>query len=333
MRILSTSASRLQTAEACWFKYWLTYVAKMRDQMKSNWGAEHGSLIHDILEMYVKGIDRDWRTRLYTGYRGLLETQNKWGKKFTMPSPLRVAKPRDYANKPTPCDGCPYKDVEHNRCGISHEPLDALPGCPKSLFEFSVKMLEDAFARYDEIYEGTGEAKVLDAEYEVNMGIRGTEIPLICLFDLVVQLDEDTVWIIDYKTGVTTKNFEELREEIQAKAYFYAGYREFIEDASGKGHKFKNLLLSFDYFQKDPVMVSFTEDERADIERELCDRSEEVKARTTVTRVTGNRAPNPENRGDWKCRYLCDIDVCTREWDKLVEQGRVQNHSFEETSD
>lgn len=323
------SASRLKTFDQCKFKYWLTYHAKVSQEMRSSWGAEHGTLLHDILEFYVTGEDKDWRSRLYRGYQGNLVTRDRYGKEWEMPSPLRVAKPRDFADKPTPCDSCPYKDAANNRCGISHEPLEELSGCPKTLFESSIKMLEAAFRRYDQWFKD--ESSIIAAEYECKMPIRGLDKSFFGIFDLVIKLDEDTVWIVDYKTGVKTQNFDELSDDLQAKAYFWAGYREFIEDANNKGYTFKNLMVTFDYFQGDPISIAFSAEERDSIEAEIRDRTIRVQNETTVTRVTGNREPNPNFRGDWKCRYLCDIDICKREWNKLAAEGRVSGSSFEET--
>lgn len=323
------SASRLKTFESCLFKYWLTYHAKVSHEMKSNWGAEHGTLLHDILEFYVTGEDKDWRSRLYRGYQGTLVTRNRYGQDWEMPSPLRVAKPKEFAEKPTPCDACPYKDAMNNRCGISHESLEKLNGCPKGLFELSIQMLESAFRRYDEWFKDS--SSIIAAEYQCEMPISGLDKSFNGIFDLVIQLDEDTVWIVDYKTGVKTQNYDELADDLQAKAYFWAGYMEFIEDANNKGYKFKHLMVTFDYFQSEPITIAFSAEERKAIESEIRDRTLNVMSQTTVSRVTGRRAPDPNRRGDWMCRYLCDIDICNREWNKLEEEGRVKDGSFKDT--
>ena len=65
MLIKNASASRIETFNTCLFKYWLTYHEKAK--LKSNWGASHGSLLHDILEKYANGSDKDWMDRLYKG--------------------------------------------------------------------------------------------------------------------------------------------------------------------------------------------------------------------------------------------------------------------------
>lgn len=322
MKVKSVSPSRLKTFDMCHFKYWLTYHA--RAKMKSNWGAAHGSLLHDILEAYVKDGVTDWRDRLYRGYQGILETRNRFGNMETMESPLVWAKPKEYAEKPPVCDTCPYADTENNRCGISYKPLDNLPGCPKDLFDGSVKMLEDVFRRYDAIFADPG--RIIEAEYECKLELPGMDVPFMGIMDLVYEIDEDTVCVLDYKSGSWTQDFDQLREDLQAQSYFMAGYKEFIEDQSGKGFKYKNLIVTFDYFLTSPVTVSFTAEERKATEDFIVRETNRIKATTSVHRVIGKRDFN------WKCRALCDNMVCAQKWRELEEAGRIRpDGSFEET--
>src|ERR1700741_1098952 len=148
MLIKNASPSRIETFNTCLFKYYLTY--HLKTPLKSNWGASHGTLLHDILEKFVNGQDKDWMKRLYDGYGGVLLTEDKFGATITLESPLKWAKPADFADEEPQCDGCPFNAGD--TCKISNEPLDALTGCPRKLFEKSVRILNDVFRRYNPLY-------------------------------------------------------------------------------------------------------------------------------------------------------------------------------------
>lgn len=324
------SASRLTTFSQCLFKFYLTYHLNLRNEMKSSFGALNGSLLHAILEKYASGEDRDWLKLLHLGYAGKLKHKDRDGNEVTLRSPLVYAKDKDFKFKDTPCDTCPLRDIANNRCGISHEPLDALSGCPFDLFHEAADLLGSAIARYGEYFDNP--ASMLGIEYKCLIPISGLAEPMTCIFDLVVKEDEDTVHIIDYKGG-KPKGYDELTQDLQARSYFFAGYREFLEDINKHGYKFKNLMVTFDYFRAAPITIALTKSERDSIETEIKNRTNEVKNTTIVRRVVGNRDPNPDNRSDWRCRYLCDIDLCQREWYKLVDAGKIENGAFKHGED
>lgn len=325
MKISSPSASRLTTFSQCSFKYYLTYALNLRNEMKSNFGALNGSLLHAILEKYAANEDRDWMKLLYLGYAGQLKHKDRDGNETILQSPLVYAKNKDFKDKPTPCDTCPMRDLINNRCGISQEPLDQLSGCPFDLFHEAADLLGAAIVRYREYFDNPD--SILGIEYKCLIPISGLEEPMTCIFDLVVKENEDTVHIIDYKGG-KPKTYDELTQDLQARSYFFAGYREFLEDINKKGFKFKNLLVTFDYFRAAPLTIALTSAERTLIENEIRNRTNEVKKTNIIRRVVGNRDPDPNNRSDWRCRYLCDIDLCQREWNKLVDAGQINNGAF-----
>jgi hypothetical protein len=136
----------------CKFKYWLTYHCP-DVTLKSNWGASHGSLVHDVIEQYSNGSDLDWVSRLYRGYGGTLETLDRYQKPEVMETPLVWAKPKDYADKKPYCDTCPYTNLDEGICNISREKLDNLPGCPRDLFDGSISMIEGVIERYKDTWD------------------------------------------------------------------------------------------------------------------------------------------------------------------------------------
>ena len=70
MKLDRISASKTKTFDSCLFKFWIIYV--LGEVPKSNWGAEHGSLLHTILEYLASGEDTNWLKNLFLGYRGEL---------------------------------------------------------------------------------------------------------------------------------------------------------------------------------------------------------------------------------------------------------------------
>jgi len=304
MLIKNASSSRIETFNTCLFKYWLTYHDKAK--LKSNWGASHGNLLHDILEKFANNSDKNWMDRLYKGYGGVLITEDKFGAKVTLESPLIWAKPADYKDAKPECDTCPF--AKDGTCSISLQKLDDLKGCPRKLFEKSVTILKDVFRRYNPLY--SDEKMLVGTEYKIEFKIPNTKVPLICILDLVIDRGNGIVEVIDYKFGNYTKDFDTLAVDVQARICSYAARKEFIEDINKKGHNFKYVFLTFDYFMKAPSTVAFTATQDAATEQSLINTAMKIKNTTVVTRLCGDKDPTSH----WKCKAMCDPDVCRAKW-------------------
>jgi len=321
LKLKSISPSRIKTFDMCKFKYYLTYCTD--EVLKSNWGAAHGSLIHDVLEQYSNGSDLDPIGRLYRGYGGTLETLDRHQEPEVMESPLVWAKPKDYANKKPYCDTCPYAKNEEGICGISREDLSDLPGCPRDLFDGSISMIERTMSRYEEtwkhILRDENNAPV-GCEYGFRINIPGTDVPIIGYMDLVVEEDPETIHVIDYKSGTWTQSYDECREDIQVKMYSLACRREFIDDISNKGYNYKNVILTFDYFTKNPITLAFTKEEDDATEEYVLRKIQEIQSTEWIDRIVPNNEAFQERNARnghkyFKCEYLCDSKVCARRWE------------------
>lgn len=306
MKLKSISPSRIKTYQQCLFKYWMNYHTDI--ELKSNFGAANGTLIHDILENYALGEDTDWAARLYSGYAGQLEIVNRFGKKEFLDSPLRWAKPKDFAEVQPRCDGCPFAD--DGRCKISREPLDALTGCPKKLFEDSHRMTEAALAKYGPIF---ADKDVISAEYPINLPVGNTGVPLIGIIDLVIASDVETVEVIDYKTGKWTQNMSECEQDIQTRIYSWAARRIFIDDELNKGYNYKDVILTFDYFNAHPVTLAFTKEEDEYTGQYVEEMVKRIEETHRITRIIGQGSFN------WKCKSLCDTAKCEENWEGAFE--------------
>lgn len=318
LELTQISPSRIKTYDTCLFKYYLTYVQKA--EMKSNWGAANGSLIHTILENYTNKSNTAWLDQLYKGFAGELEFIDK-DEMVKMKSPLALAKEKEYQLKKPECDICDYTDFDNNRCGISKEPLDNLTGCPQYLFDKSRSMIEDTIFRYDDIWNRILKInnQLAGIEYEFFIPVRGTEVLMHGLEDLVVVDNEDTVHIYDYKTGVKTQDYNECKEDLQVKMYSLAARREFIDDIHNKGFKFKNVLLTFDYFQDQPVTLAFSKEEDDATEEFVREKILKIQNTSTITRIVPNGVDwNERGKNNswkhWRCKFLCDTNACEKFW-------------------
>jgi hypothetical protein len=324
LKLKSISPSRIKTFDMCRFKYWLTYNCP-DITLKSNWGACHGSLVHDVLENLSTGDDPDWVARLYRGYGGTLETLDRYQKPEVMETPLVWAKPKDYADKKPHCDTCPY--AADGECSISREPLDKLPGCPRSLFDGSIAMIERVIERYQDTWPNIlrdPEGKSVGCEYFFKINIPKTDVPILGYMDLVIERDSETIEVIDYKSGTWTQDYDECRKDIQVRMYSLAARREFIDDISGHGYKYKNVIMTFDYFTKSPITVAFTADEDAKTERDVLCKIREIEATAWIDRVVRSSKEFSERRA-WKCNYLCDSGVCANQWSGRFKTDEGQN--------
>jgi hypothetical protein len=262
------------------------------------------------LENYSNGDDTDWMQRLYDGYGGTLQTLDYHQKPITMESPLVWAKPKDYAEQQPHCAACPYKG-DDGTCTINREPLDALTGCPKHLFQISIDMLRQVMDKYRDIWPmilRDPEGKLIGAEYGFRMPLPGVDVPVIGFMDLAIDDGNGTLEIIDYKSGAWTQTYDECRKDIQVRTYSLAARRVFVDDIMGRGFDFDNVILTFDYFQGKPVTLAFTEEEDSETERVLSNKVREIQEAHDIDRCV--RDPDTF----WKCKALCDPAVCKDEW-------------------
>jgi len=315
LSINTISPSKIKTFDFCKFKYWLTYY-RPDIQMKSNWGAEHGTVIHQILQNYVLGINKDWMSQLYDAYAGKLSATGRDGKQTILPTPLRVAKSSEYTDVKKNCDTCPYKIVnsDHSICKINGENLSKLTGCPINLFKFSVEMLKKIIKRYEKVWEYVlrdESNNIIGCEYPFKIQIPGTEVISNGFIDLVLRHNNETIEVIDYKAGKKTQSYAECLEDIQVRTYSLICRKIFIEDVLKLGHTYKNVLLTFDYFQGDPVTLAFSEEEDRATEKMIINKINEIKDVKYITRIVKNDSQLLSN---WKCKSLCDINICKSEW-------------------
>jgi hypothetical protein len=273
-----------------------TDVHKLK--LPSNWGGCNGTLIHHVLEIYAQACKEkakaddwrlDWKTNYINGYFGRLEGFKMDPKIFDM---MWLTKKNQAKGTPIgECGECVYNcDME----AIGET-------CPKKLFADSLGMIDRAIKRYDNLFK----EKCLETEqkFKIKLGeYKGLPIYVNGFIDVIFKLDKKTIEVVDYKSGTATKCFGELMEDNQAGIYSFA-VRHLYPG-------YENYYLTFDYFQRAPVTVTFTEyQEEAFRERVV----------SIFKQVVDNQSPRriPLCRDGslfFKCQYLCDRPTCDKQW-------------------
>lgn len=343
MKINSISASRKKTFEMCQYKYLLTYSLYFCDdcgtslydneftkdkectachskniskpEMKTNWGAVHGTALHWVLESYANGRRgftedgvklsesdihwmTDWKKNIDGIYLRGAPFQDK--KEFAL---LDIAKPKEYHEVEKECQSCPLFNKGSNTCGITKDNVDDMPGCPINLYNKSHELLDEFMTRQQHIYE-PNLIKGVEAEFTIDLGQKDmVNNPMIVkgFMDYVYVLDDKTIEMVDYKAGAKTQDYNEVYNDIQAKIYSIA--------LKSLYPGFDDYLLTFDYFRGKPITVSYSEKEDNETKDILIETWKRIVAPQNVQRSIG-----------WWCNALCDKKLCDKEWPKFLNK-------------
>jgi RecB family exonuclease len=302
MIIKSCSPSRINVADHCDFKYYLSYELDLGDELSASpFASRYGSSVHNILEAFAKANGSlDWRAAL------LKEVQQEELRPYDlMEKASKRVQAQFFVDKE--CYSCPF--FKDGNCAIVNKKVDNFDGCPKRLHEDALAMIRSAIKRYDKYFR-TGVrspqnpgGKIIGVEHEftIELGKDRWAEPIIMhgFMDLIVEDDPETLIVADYKTGFKTYSTEELMHDMQARMYSVAAKREFPN--------YKYVLLTFDYFRATPVDVVFTAKQDNVTIEAVKQKWNEIKAKRKI-----QRRPY-----DWYCQYLCNRPVCDVEWEKL----------------
>lgn len=345
MHVTKISASRANTFLDCPFKYFMTYEVYIcqecgeptyvtewkvlnidyynnpkclnhkcpstnlkKLELPSNWGATNGSIIHRILELYaeacrVKASSDDWRLNwrdnLILAYLGRLPNDDGDGFEDFGSERLQllVDKNQDGLSNIMECESCEFLHLAGDNPPCFHDTPHA-DLCPKHFFHQSLKFVDTAVKRYEDRYKNN----CLATEQKFNIDI-GEGIIINGIIDLVFHEDDDTVEIVDYKTGKFTKKYDDLMQDTQAKMYSIAAKHLFP--------KYKNHLLTFDYFQRAPVTVAFTNVDDEWMKKRIIDWYKKISETEYPRRIPINR----NGTLFFKCKYMCDREICDCQWD------------------
>lgn len=277
----------------CQMQYFITYV--LGHQTVSGKKAELGTIVHKVLECLagLKKADQDASARVkYLKIKDDALNDVKYKRSDFMSEDLvdelldasfkfytgTSAHSWDMSDKHM-CHNLIWKTLKYN--GGQFDPRKRDIVAPEPHFDIPI---EKDWAKFS--YE-MPDGKIVNGQ----LAIKGT-------IDLVTKVDNDTIEVIDWKTGRRLdwatgeeKTYEKLCSDPQLLLYNYAISKLFPE--------YKQAIMSI-FFIKDggPFSMCF---DNSDQERFL----EMLKSR--FQEIQNNNTPKPisEDRSNWKCTKLC----------------------------
>ncbi len=343
MEIKQISASRIKTFDHCQFKYVLNYmlfechdcektfytpemyekacpycksINYSKPELSTNWGAVHGSALHEVMENYAIGIrgthencdkvTKLEKKKLLDWKQGVADAYKRNDKGFAI---WDIAKVKDTENTKKWCKGC--QSDPKGLCEITSEVMTK--NCPRALYLESLELIEKYIDRFGPIFNNR---KVLGIEkaFTIDFGEKDASgAPIISggFMDLVTELDSDTIEVFDYKFGSWVPSFEEFSEDIQVKLYSLAARSVFPQ--------YKEVIITFDYARKNPMSTGFTVEDDAVTRQEVIDYWKRIQGPQVIRRtiIDGNGI---DPTSSWKCKVMCDVKVCCREWPRFKEK-------------
>lgn len=269
------SASRLTTYIDCDFRFFLQYHINIDELNEPKIASEKGSAVHQSLEDHVNGKDYEESLRNYYEASKLWALDNrKTG--FTHPIEKN-------------CNSCQW--AIHNGgetiCSIAGRDVASFDGCPKPHFEDDLKLVKATINRVD----GPLSKKIIGAETPFDMEIEGVRV--VGYIDLIIEENEQTLEVVDYKSGSYTKNYEDAFKDLQMRIYSIVAKRLFPQ--------YNNVLMTLDYLRKQPITVCFSKEDDEKTAAYLKKAYDEIRANT-----------NPQQVKSFRCNSWCiGFDKCS----------------------
>lgn len=245
MYIKHLSASTAdQWVNVCEFKVFLQKHLKLPELNKQTIHTSKGLAVHETLEDWVgkpgEQPQKDYVARLkkyYQDNKPWMLDNRKPEKGFPHPQPKK-------------CENCPWaqKSGETFICSIANQVIDSFDGCPRPNFEDDLKLIEK---RVVDPKSPLHKYKILAVEHPFTHDMGGFNIH--GYIDLIVEKDKDTLNVIDYKTGNSTKNVDKAFRDFQMRIYSIVAKLDF------PGYKYVEMTL--DYLRKQPITVIFDKDD------------------------------------------------------------------------
>jgi len=324
MKIPYVSPSRLKTADACEFKYFLNYVWRWDDELFTyTFCSEFGSAVHYTLEEYAESQGT-------ADYKAIYHKHIMDLKPFVDDMNKAPSKARGSFFVEKDCENCPFFGVEDGTCGmmpfvvddvVAFYNIDEFEGCPKRLYGDGLAMVEQAIERYGKYFD-TGikskdnpNGKVIGVEAptrkeadpegpHITWGVGEDDEPINMngFIDLVVEYDEETLLVVDYKTGYSVPEYEKFLQDLQPRMYSYAAKHMYPQ--------YKYHWVQFDYFRSSaPLEHAFTDEDDEQTRQYVTALYNQIKSARSIKR-----------RGeDWYCKHLCNRPFCDQKWRELLD--------------
>lgn len=205
------------------------------------------------------------------------------------------------------CRKWTFKSLTFNKCNI-FDPRSRTIVCPERGFDIEIT---EPWAFYEYVDPTSGDFK------NGYVHIKGT-------VDLITELDEDTIELVDYKTGRRlnwatdkTKDYEYLKKDPQLMLYHYAVRHLYPQ--------YKNIIITIFYINDGgPYSICFEPEHMLDAEKMLKKRFEEIR-KNEMPKMLSNMQTH------WKCQKLCPLyknhfpngekNMCLHAREMLQEKG------------
>jgi len=326
MRIDRMSASKAKTWESCEFKYFLNYT--LFAPQKAHFAAELGSLLHVVFERYAQtyispdGIDEEGKDKAWL--------DSNW-KKIVLKEGFQTLTSWEYnthiLKESKNCDSC--KAFKNGKCGVVNRNIDDFDGCPWNAWVEACNMVSRVIDDETEFGVFSNPDRIIGSEEEFRFDIMDGEngYTVNGIIDLVLDIDEDTIEIVDYKTGRHKLSYSAAEKDIQLMLYYLAARKMYP-------HK-KHHMVTIFYVNggKKQITLAFSEKTEQQITDRIIMLWRAIKSEKRPTRIAdkSNGAVQPNHI----CKYLCNWDLCQQVHPKFVEYidagGNVEDlHSLED---
>lgn len=308
MRIDRLSASKIKTYDSCAFKYFLNYG--IYAPQKPHFAAEMGSLLHVILERYaqifINGVDEEGKDK---------EWLDKNWKKMVLKDGFQTLKSWEYnthvLKEAKDCGSC--KAFKDGVCGVVKRDVDSFDGCPWGTWVEACNMVNRVVKDETEYGVFSDPSKVIGAEQKFNFDIElnNEAYNVNGIIDLVLEVDEDTVEIVDYKTGRHKMSPNAAQQDVQLMLYYLAAKKLYPE----KKHHI--VTVFYVHGGKKQITPSFSSKTADEIMEKVSRTWSSIKNDQDPIRIADRRdgsvSPNHV------CKYLCNWDLCQKVKPKFDE--------------
>ena len=272
------SASAIKVFLMCPFKYYLTYILKIR--RPDTFATLNGRIIHSALEKYSLGHTKNWREELL------------WRYKKHKPWELH----KKFLSHKNNCETCRFLKEEFSTFhGNYKELLTSNKACPMWHYAEAINLVESVLARKVNPFE----YKLIDVEKKFNLDI-GEGVHITGFIDLVSEISDGVLEIRDWKTGKWLPTYEEALKDPQLRLYDLAASMLYPE--------YKTRILTFDYLKSKEYTFVINDEERKKNKEWLISIARKIRNCKQPLRVTAKPYTNH------KCKFLCMMEECMEEW-------------------
>ena len=296
------SASKMKTYKMCQFKYFLSYG--LYAPQKPSFAAELGTELHWLYEMYaqavLKGKDEDGRTTE--------DIERDWKKILQKRAFVDLDSwqwCRHVGKVEKSCSTCPAFSEEDSMCTLVNKKTEDFNGCPWNAWTEAQNMVTRVLSPTGPADIFTPGKKIVGTEdsFQIEFeALDGHLVTLNGLIDMVVELDEDTLEIIDYKTGRFKMTYKDAEKDLQLRLYYLACRRKYPQ--------YKHHMVTIMYVNEGikSITPAFGDKTEEELLVEIAEIYNEIKAIEYPERIRDGR--DGRDRPSHICKYLCNMELC-----------------------